>query len=98
MLIKCFVHNIKPDNFYIFSKTASYDMTYRPVLKWLCGNCKGKPHIFEKIDMNVIDGVVETQKNKQKLNMVSDKSTWKPLDHILFLFDDCVGDENLKSH
>lgn len=28
MLIKCYVHEIKPENIYIFSRTASYDMAY----------------------------------------------------------------------
>lgn len=36
MLTKKYVHKIKPEHIYIFSKTASYDMAYRPLLKWLC--------------------------------------------------------------
>lgn len=69
MLIKSYVHKFKPENVYIFSRTASYDMAYRPLLKWLCehssksnepGGTPFKPKIFEKIDMKAIEAVVES--------------------------------------
>lgn len=48
--------------------------------------------------MDVINSVVESQKNKQKLNMVSDKESREKLERLLFIYDDVVGDQQLKSH
>lgn len=48
--------------------------------------------------MKVIDSVVESQKRQAKLNMVSDKDSRKKLERLLFIYDDVVGDSQLKSH
>lgn len=69
LLTKYFVHIIKPYRIYIFSKTASFDLTYRPVLKYLVENSDCDLHIYETIDMDMIKEIVNKQKEIQKINM-----------------------------
>jgi len=59
MLIKYFLHTIKPNRIYIFSKTASFDLTYRPALSYIVENTDTKIHLSDTIDMDVIRGIVE---------------------------------------
>jgi len=59
MMMKHFLHVIKPERIYIFSKTASFDLTYRPMLSFMVDNSDGPIHIYDNIDMGVIGGLVE---------------------------------------
>lgn len=69
MLIKYFLHVIKPQRIYIFSKTASFDLTYRPVLKYIVEQDDTLLHIYESIDMDTVRIIVNKQKELQKINM-----------------------------
>lgn len=54
LLIKYYLHEIKSENIYIFSKTASFDLTYRPVLSYMVDNSDKSLHISESINMDLI--------------------------------------------
>jgi hypothetical protein len=61
-LLKHWIWKIKPQNIYVFSKTAAFDLTYRPVIRWLFDKIKeegGVLNIYESIDMEKIKAVVE---------------------------------------
>lgn len=66
MLLKYYIWIFRPCNIYIFSKTASFDLAYRPVLWWLADQIMndkescGMLNLFETIDMDVIWNVVES--------------------------------------
>lgn len=48
--------------------------------------------------MDLIQSIVEDQKKKQKINMASKKKDRIKIERILFLYDDILGDSQLKSH
>jgi len=98
MMMKHFLHVIKPERIYIFSKTASFDLTYRPMLSFMVDNSEGPIHIYDSIDMGVIGGLVEAQKKIKKNNMTMKKSHRKTVEKLLFIYDDILGDSQLKSY
>jgi len=58
----------------------------------------GETTIFETIDMNLIENVVSEQKRLKKMNMALPKEKRIPLRKMLFIYDDILGDDQLKSH
>ena len=101
MLLKYWIWKIQPSNIFIFSKTASFDLAYRPFIRWVVNKIKkegGVLNIFESIDMQVIRGVVDEQKKLKKLNMAVNKKGRKKIEKILMIYDDILGDSQLKSH
>lgn len=54
MLLKYFLWKVLPPCIYIFSKTASFDLAYRPFIRYIVDYAKkhASPiNIFETIDM-----------------------------------------------
>ena len=52
-LVKKALHIYNKDNFYVFSRTATEDLCYRPFWKYLTDN-KAKLHCYESINFDVI--------------------------------------------
>jgi len=72
--MKYFLHVIPSERIYIFSKTASFDLTYRPMLSFMAESSDAPIHIYDTIDMSVIRGLVEAQKKIKKYNMAMKKN------------------------
>lgn len=95
MLIKWFIHKIEPQNIFVFSKTAAFDLTYRPFWVYMTEhmtNPAQKFHIYESIDMDLIQTIVNKQKKIQKRNMATPKEDREEIKRLLFIYDDILGD------
>lgn len=86
---------IPPSHIYIFSKTATFDLAYRPYIRYAMEYAKKNStpiNIFETIDMETIRNVVEEQKKLKKMNMSTDKNGRVEIPKVLFIYDDILGD------
>lgn len=101
MLLKYWIWKIPANNIYIFSKTSTFDLAYRPFMMWVVDWAKKHSapiNIFESIDMQVIRNVVDEQKKLKRINMSSTKEFRTEIPKILMIYDDVLGDAQLKSH
>ena len=90
---------VKAQNIYIFSKTAKFDLTYRPIIMYILENTTGKlKNVYDEINFDVIESVMNYQGNIMLSNMSLEKNMRRKLDKYLFIFDDVIGDEQLKSY
>lgn len=70
ILNKKLLYDIDPHNIYIFSKTAKYDMTYRPLIMYILDNTVGKlSQIHNEIDFNVMESIMKYQGDIMLSNM-----------------------------
>lgn len=95
LLLKYWIWHIPTSHIYIFSKTASFDLAYRPFIRFAMEQTKKHHiglHMYESIDMDVIRGVVEEQKKIKKMNMSAEKKYRYKLQNVLFIYDDILGD------
>lgn len=58
----------------------------------------GKLKIYDTIDMEVIKSIVEGQKTLQLQNMSVEKKERINIKKVLILYDDIIGDDQLKSY
>lgn len=73
-------------------------MSYRPLIMYLLANTSGKLKIYDSVDMNIIKDIVEGQKIIQKQNMSVSKQNRIDIKKVLIIYDDIIGDEQLKSY
>lgn len=88
-----FSHNI-----HIFSKTAKIDLSYRNLIMHLLNTTTSKLKIYGDIDMDIVWSICDAQRGKQLRNMASEKKDWQEIPKVLIIYDDVVGDAQLKSH
>lgn len=98
ILRKCILKQAIASDIYIFSRKAKEDLSYRQLIMYLIKNTTTTLNIFESIDMSVINTVVEEQRDISMKNLVNDSSKRVPLRKIIFIFDDIIGDAELKSY
>lgn len=96
MLLKYWIWKLDPGNIYIFSKTSQLDLTYRPYIRWRKKKGVGL-NMYSSVDMQIIEDIIEQQKKIKQLNMACDKHSRQELKRILIIYDDVIGDEQLKS-
>lgn len=93
--------SVKPENIVIFSKTAKdLDESYTPLIRHLAKNTEGTIKIFEDIEMGILDSIVNRQKKKKVTEIyesIYQKRDMTPLDKWIIIFDDILGDKELKS-
>lgn len=102
MLKKWFLHKIKSQNIHVFSPTASFDLTYRPAFQFIIEQIENDPdgrlNLHEAVDMEYIQKLINKQKKIQRRNMASKKEDREKVDKLLFIYDDILGDAQMKSH
>lgn len=98
MLQKKLIHEYKPEDIHIFSKTVKGDLTYKPVLKYIVDKGK-KPNIYNTVDFKIINDIVAKQEKVGINQMYAKTKEDEPkLKKILFIFDDMLSDKGFKSH
>lgn len=99
ILYKKLLKDVDPHNIYIFSKTAKFDLTYRPLIMYILDNTIGKlKQIYNEIDFNVMENIMKNQGDIMLSNMSLPKDKRQSLQKILCIFDDVIGDDQLKSY
>lgn len=73
-------------------------MSYRPLIMYLLKNTTGKLKIYDTIDMEVIKSIVDGQKSLQLQNMSVQKDERINIKNVLLIYDDIIGDDQLKSY
>lgn len=98
LLQKSLLNHVPPENIYIFSKTAKFDLSYRPLILYLMKNTTGEIKIFDNIDMKKIKQIFDNQTKLAKKNMILPKEERTKIKRTLLIFDDIIGDDQLKSY
>jgi hypothetical protein len=101
ILNKFILSQVDPHNIIIFSKTAKdLDESYVPLIRYIADNTTGPIKIFESVDTGLLDSVIARQKKKKIsdiYNSIFENRPLNGLDKWLILFDDIIGDAELKS-
>lgn len=97
---KKILNKVDINNIYIFSKTAkNKDVTYWPLINYILKNTTVKIwNIYDEIDFNLINLIMKNQEQDLAMNMVLPKDKRKELKKIVIIFDDILGDKELKSY
>lgn len=83
---------------YIFSGTAKIDDTYKPLIEYILKNTTGKVWIIKGIDWELIKTIWDEQEKIKAYNMTQPRNKMLPVKKILFIYDDVIGDQKLKSY
>lgn len=101
LLNKFILSQVDPHNIIIFSNTAKdLDESYVPLIRYIADNTTGAIKIFESVDTGLLDSVIARQKKKKIsdiYNSIFENRPLNGLDKWLILFDDIIGDSELKS-